>query len=290
MKFEDFLQEFNELHICKVDPRHSYNVIDVRFPRRGRVFQSFISINVTKAGKYTFSADRKDRHYYREIITLLSLNRVTIGKVTDNGIEFVKAECDCFRNTYIRVNITPGKYIALVEIEYSEKTRVSLDRQKETKYQTWRDIMFSCYGPTICDLQQLDSQYLNQICSQSFNKLQFQLIKDMFLHKPSDFQKYGVEKLGRNMFHIKMKDGSVKNVHFEQYQLLDLMVVVLSNNNPDGMRFTQKIKQIKGYELISDQGLVIQGGSNNLEIASGGQEIFLLRFIDGKKEYFPDFM
>lgn len=87
-----------------------------------------ISINVTKAGKYTFSADRKDRHYYREVITLLSLNRLVLGKITPEGIEFVKAECDCFRNTYIRAELTPGHYIAMVEIEYSEKTKVILDQ------------------------------------------------------------------------------------------------------------------------------------------------------------------
>ena len=153
MRFEDFLREFNELHICKVDPTYTYNSIDVRFPRRGRVFQSFVSIDVSSPGKYTFSADRKDRHYYREIITLLSLNRVIIGKVTPQGLEFVKAECDCFRNTYIRAHLTPGKYIALVEIEYSEKTKSSLDREHESRYLDWRDIAFSCYGPSICDLK-----------------------------------------------------------------------------------------------------------------------------------------
>jgi len=83
---------------------------------------------VPRPGKYTISIDRKDRHYYREIITLLSLNRLVIGKVTSNGIIFVAAECDCFRNTYVRVNLTPGTYVALVEVEYSEKTRASLDK------------------------------------------------------------------------------------------------------------------------------------------------------------------
>lgn len=134
MRFEDFLHEFNELHICKVDPHYTYNSIDVRFPHQKRSFQSVVSISVPRPGKYTISIDRKDRHYYREVLTLLSLNRVIIGKVTHNGIIFVAAECDCFRNTYIRANLAPGNYIALIEVEYSEKTMSVLDRQTEERY------------------------------------------------------------------------------------------------------------------------------------------------------------
>lgn len=215
MKFEDFLQEFNELHVCKVDPAHTYNSIDVRFPRQGRLFQAFVSIQVARPGKYTFSADRKDRHYYREIITLLSLNRVVLGKITPKGIEFVKAECDCFRNTYIRAELSQGQYIAMVEVEYSEKTRLALDQQKEARYQNWRDIVFSCYGPTICELQHQNTANLDKICGQSFNKLQYTLIRDMFLHKPKDFHKYDVEKLGSNKFHIRMLSGESSYIQFE---------------------------------------------------------------------------
>ena len=163
MRFEDFLREFNELHICKVDPNFTYNAVDLKFSRSSRSFQSVVSINVPRPGKYTISIDRKDRHYYREIITLLSLNRLIIGKVTTNGIIFVAAECDCFRNTYVRVNLTPGTYVALVEVEYSEKTRATLDRQPETRYQNWRDVMVSCYGPSVCDLEQLNTEGLERL-------------------------------------------------------------------------------------------------------------------------------
>jgi hypothetical protein len=130
---------------------------------------------------------------------------------------------------------------------------------------------------------------MDNISNESFNKMQFLLIKDMFLHKPVDFHKYGVEKLGSNKFHIKMNNGQVRNVHFEQYQLLDLMVVILSNNNSEGIKFEQNIQKINGYELVSKDGVVELGHSNFITIPAGGKEVFILRFVDGEKEYLPDF-
>lgn len=177
----------------------------------------------------------------------------------------------------------------MVEVEYSEKTRLALDQQKEARYQNWRDIVFSCYGPTICELQLQNNANLDKICSQSFNKLQYTLIRDMFLHKPKDFHKYDVEKLGSNKFHIRMLSGEATYIQFEQYQLLDLMVVVLSNNNQNGMRFKQQIQKINGYEVITDIGIVPQGASSHFYLPSGGKEVFILRFVDGSKEYQPDF-
>ena len=63
----------------------------------------------------------------------------------------------------------------------------------------------------------------------------------MFLHKPKDFHKYDVEKLGSNKFHIRMVNGEATYIQFEQYQLLDLMVVVLTNTNQNGIKFRQNI-------------------------------------------------
>lgn len=67
------------------------------------------------------------------------------------------------------------------------------------------------------------------------------------------------------------------------------MVVVLSNNNQNGMRFKQQIQKINGYEVITDIGIVPQGASSQFYLPSGGKEVFILRFVDGGKEYQPDF-
>ena len=292
MSFDDFIDEFNELHICKVNPKFTYNSIPVTFRRRGRMFQTIVKIKVNHSGKYTFSSDRKDRHYYRDVITLLSLNRVILGKLTRQGeVKFIKAECDCFRNTYIRMNLEPGEYIALIEIEYSEKTKVALDRERGRHFLTWRDIVFSSYGPSTCSLHQIQEETLVKIGdSQTFNKLQYYLVRDMFLNKPSNFHKYNPEKLGSNQFHIRMKQGKVVPIHFEQYQLLDLMVVVLRNDLKRRIRFDHKILKLKGYEFICAKGKLGAGKSVEFEIGSRKIEIFILRFVDGSKEYLPDFM
>ena len=111
----------------------------------------------------------------------------------------------------------------------------------------------------------------------------------MFLNKPANYHKYGVEKLGSNKFHVSMTDGQISHVHFEQFQLLDLMVVIMSNNNPRGLTFNQKISKINGYELISESGLIRIGEACQFYMGAGEKEVFVLRFIDGAKEYLPDF-
>lgn len=292
MGFDDFIEEFNELHICKVNPKFTYNSIPIKFKRQGRMFQTIVKISVKSRGKFTFSSDRKDRHFYREVITLLSLNRVILGKLTgSNNIKFMRAECDCFRNTYIRMNLEPGDYIALLEIEYSEKTRQALDRESEARFVTWRDVVFSSYGPTTCSLQQVNDPELKRIDNEAFNKLQYHLLRDMFMNQPEDFHKYKPEKLGSNKFYVKMKNGSqVMPISFTQYQLLDLMVVVLRNEHNKSFKFQHKIMKMNGYELITAEGECKIGQSNLFHIGSKKNEIFILRFIDGNKEYLPDFM
>jgi hypothetical protein len=291
MNLDDFIQEFNELHICKVNPKYSYNSIGVTFPRTGRMFQTVIKIKVKLGGKYTFSSDRKDRHYYRDVITLLSLNRIILGKLLPSGgIKFVKAECDCFRNTYTRMHLEPGEYIALIEIEYSEKTRVALDKERAPHFLSWRDVVFSSYGPATCSLQQLSAAELLRLDRQAFNKLQYVLLRDMFLNKPKKFFKYKPEKLGANQFHIKMKDGKVVPINFEQYQLLDLMVVILKNDSNRSLKYDHKILKLNGYELVSAEGLVPRGGVSQFVIGANQLEVFVLRFVDGNKEYMPDFV
>lgn len=291
MCFDDFIQEFNELHICKVSPKFTYNSIPIKFKRRGRMFHTIIKINVNSSGKFTFSSDRKDRHFYREVITLLSLNRIILGKVIDDSeIKFMKADCDCFRNTYIRTNLTPGDYIALLEIEYSDKTMKALDQEVEEKFHNWRDVVFSSYGPTTCNLQQINESQYKNIDDQAFNKLQYHLLRDMFLKKPKDFHKYQAEKLGSNKFHVKMKSGKVEQINFTQYQLLDLMVVVLQNPHKRNFKFEHRIVQMTGYELVTADGESTVGDRSSFSIGPRGSEIFVLRFIDGTKEYLPDFL
>ena len=149
--------------------------------------------------------------------------------------------------------------------------------------------MVSCYGPSVCELQQLSTESLERVARQSFNKLQHCLIRDMFLNKPQNFHKYGVEKLGSNKFHVRMEDGEVNHIHFEQYQLLDLMVVIMSNNNSKGIVFNQNVSKINGYELISESGHIRVGEETQFQMTAGDKEVFVLRFIDGAKEYLPDF-
>jgi hypothetical protein len=67
------------------------------------------------------------------------------------------------------------------------------------------------------------------------------------------------------------------------------MVVVLTNTNNNGLRFRQHISKINGYEVITDVGIVPQGNSSVFFLPSGGKEVFILRFVDGNKEYLPDF-
>lgn len=291
MSFDDFIEEFNELHICKVNPKFTYNSVPIKFRRQGRMFQTIVKINIKSGGKYTFSSDRKDRHFYREVITLLSLNRIILGKLNGpKSIKFMKAECDCFRNTYIRMNLEPGEYIALLEIEYSEKTRQALDREREQRFLTWRDVVFSSYGPTTCSLQQVNDSEMNRIDREAFNKLQYYLLRDMFMNQPGDFHRYKPEKLGSNKFHVKMKNGKVKPISFTQFQLLDLMVVVLRNEHNQSFKFQHKILKLNGYELITAEGECDIGKLSNFSIGAKKNDIFVLRFVDGHKEYLPEFL
>lgn len=41
--------------------------------------------------------------------------------------------------------------------------------------------------------------------------------------------------------------------------------------------------------MISDAGKVGLGEINEISIAPGRKEVFILRFVDGNKEYLPDF-
>jgi len=67
------------------------------------------------------------------------------------------------------------------------------------------------------------------------------------------------------------------------------MVVIMSNNNSKGIAFNQKVSNINGYELISESGLIKAGEESEFYMAGGEKDVFVLRFVDGTKEYLPDF-
>lgn len=49
------------------------------------------------------------------------------------------------------------------------------------------------------------------------------------------------------------------------------------------------MSKINGYELICEDGLLHVGEQTQFVMASGAKDVFILRFVDGAKEYLPDF-
>lgn len=103
-------------------------------------------------GVYTLSIDVKDIHYTLEVGEIMALKRLTICQVTDSGFKFIDAAYNQHRNTHCRTHLEAGEYLALIEIFYTDQTVAEFDRESGSKYRTWRNVVFSSYGASTCDL------------------------------------------------------------------------------------------------------------------------------------------
>ena len=159
IEFEDLMENFEALFVNKVEPTFTFNSIPIEIQYSPlSSYRRLVKIGVKTRGVYTFSIDVKDIHYTLEVGEIMALKRLTISQVTESGFKFIDAAYNQHRNTHCRTHIEAGEYLALIEIFYTNKTVELFDRETSAKYKTWRNVVFSSYGASTCDLHMFTTE------------------------------------------------------------------------------------------------------------------------------------
>lgn len=143
ISIQDFCKHFGSVGICKIHPNFYFNNIELAPPKdasKAGTYQFNVLIEVTTAGKYYFSVDQQDTRLLSTDDPEVQYDsaRITIGKIEGETFRHVGTTYDNKRNVSVKCSINPGRYVALIDIDFS------------TNY--IRPVVFSSYGINITSL------------------------------------------------------------------------------------------------------------------------------------------
>ena len=190
ISYSDFIDNFEAIFVSKVEPTFTFNSIPITIATEGQSFRKLVKIGIKSKGKYTFSVDSKDIHYTKEVAEIKSLKRLTICKITETGFKFVDAAYNQHRNTHCRTLFEAGEYLAVIEVFYPEDTIRAFDSQTSSKYASWRNVVFSSYGPSTCDLHMFTEEESSLYGGQLSAYVQYRAWRSFFRSPPAKLRKF----------------------------------------------------------------------------------------------------
>lgn len=142
MSIEDFCKTYQDVAICKVHGNYYSNATQINCQGDKKTSVQGITINVRTPGKYYISLDQEDSRLYdiqnhRDSPSRLLLAKVNVQK---GSLDFVGCKYGCRRNTHIEVDLTPGYYVAIADVYWTQDYL--------------RKFVLSTYGPNLTGLEQ----------------------------------------------------------------------------------------------------------------------------------------
>lgn len=284
MDYFDFIKNFEAVFVSKVEPTFTFNSIPITLPQNGQNFRKLVKIGIKTGGKYTFSMDSKDIHYTLEVEEIKSLKRLTICKITETGFKFVDAAYNSHRNTHCRTFFEAGEYLAVLEIFYLEETTSLFDQQTDPKYSTWRNLVFSSYGPSTCDLHMFTNQECSSLPMDPSAYVQYRAWRSFFRSPPAKYHKFVQEAPTMGTTDVGMKTGEIKDLKLEKVSALGLHFYVLRTLEDENIECYSDISLCDGYDIICRDGSFGKDFSKEglLKVPYGSCEIMILKPIANK--------
>lgn len=295
MDYFDFCENFSLLFINKVEPTFTYNSVKVPFrsSKGGQFFRRIVKVGVRKAGKYSFSIDKKDIHYTNDIGEILGLSTIMVGRLEPEGkVKFIKAESNPYRNTHIRTHMEVGLYFAIIEVFYPDNVVEMFDNgaRSDPKFKNWRDVAFSTYGPTTCSLHLLQRDECNSLPLDPAAYMQYRAWRDFFRNPPDKIYKYYKGKTPdpkRGKADVLLENGKVVSIEYEKTSVLGFYFYIFRNKSGRNIEFELKVNTLEGYELICRDGVVGKNTTppGRISIPHGGLDILVMRPIDEQAKH-----
>lgn len=272
----EFYSEFDFLHVCMVEPSFKSNSIDIHLQPTGQRFNKAINIIVNKAGKYSFSVVRRGTQYFAEIHERVSGHcRLTLARKDDNRLTLIEVKNGVSMSVSVTYDLVPGNYIALIEKFFTNKTTSNLDKQKEKRYQNWRDLVFTSYGSDICNLG------VASIDNHDCLELEFLLWKDLFrtqdslLHNINDFTFIGEIDL---IFPLREDMRETVEFKVSRIVLYNMIFFYFYPNSNNLLQLTCQYSGLAEMRIISDSGQLINidNGTFTINTTHNGGLMMLL--------------
>lgn len=173
MQLTDVMHFFEILNICKVSPYDFYSCIPIEV-ENWKISRIVVRVTVALAGKYTFSIDQRDSHFYPSPQYQYSPVSISLGMLSSGRfLMMANSTTRNSRNTFIRKSIEEGEYYVLIEKEVPE-INSKLEEKCPKRFKKWRDITLSSLGPHSCSLKIAENNQDNMI----YNYLNYMTWKD----------------------------------------------------------------------------------------------------------------
>jgi hypothetical protein len=187
------------------------------------------------------------------------LKRLTICKITNSGFKFVDAVYNPHRNTHCRTFFEAGEYLAVIELFYPDEITAQFDRLSDSKYKTWRNVVFSSYGPSTCDLHMFTSKECKSLPMDPSAYVQYRAWRSFFRSPPSKYSKFVKKTPTKGNTDVQMKNGQLKSLPFEKVEVMGLYFYVLRTSESVNIRCMAEISVSEGYDIICRDGSIGRG-------------------------------
>lgn len=295
MDYFDFCENFSLLFINKVEPTFTYNSVKVPLKQSKnnhsfKFYRRIVKVGVRTPGNYTFSIDKKDIHYTNDIGEILGLSTITVARIDPEGVvKFVKAASNPYRNTHVRTFMDTGKYIAIIEVFYPDNIVQLFDRSEMRN--TWRDVVFSTYGPSTCGIHLFTLEECNSLPLDPAAYLQYRAWRSFFRNPPEDLHTYykdnRVPEKNIGTADVLLENGQVVAISYEKTSVLGLYFYIFRNNSGKNIEFDLKINTLEGYELICRDGAINKSTNppGRISIPDKSLDILVMRPIDEQAKH-----
>lgn len=252
MSIEDFIRFFEGVGICKVNPMYRYN--SVKVDQGGSSNKTLIRFDVYSGGNYTMSVDQRDCRHFSGDQYSCAYVRITIGRLTSRGIEFVDCMMTPERNIFCEEKIPAGSYVALIEAYWEGNFT--------------RQFVFSVYGPEMAGIKK------GMTDDAMFESAEYQIWKDFGQSRPELFNDEG---------RFPIADGYELSKSGFQSQDFAMSLSKWTNHSNQGtVQQVIRTKNCVGFDVVSEH---TSGDQHTLKMSPGSSEVVVFK-MDPRNDKF----
>jgi len=273
MKLQDVMYYFEVMNSLKVSPRYFYRSIRLAMPNK-RFHRAVVRIKIVAKGKYTFSLDQSDTHYFPSSQFILSPTSLTLGQLYDGEIKILSFTSNQKnRNTFIRKLIEPGDYFILIEKEVPDINR-RLEIKAPHMFTGMRDCVLSVYGPHSSGLSIIEIDGND-------------MIYDYMLH--ACWRSYSRQRPGKKLtqFNVPLENGVVVPIEILYLDIPNSAIYALKNISHLSISLTTTFVGIEGAEIVGPNGNV--NYQQEFILPAHGFDSFCLRLTESGTGLVPNF-
>lgn len=262
MEITDVMHYFEKLYVCKTEAGVFHNSVNIEVSRL-RINRNVIRVSIPQRGKYVFSVDQKDRHFFLSKKYSYSAVKVTLGRLEDDKFEILAhTSTTQKRNTFIRKRVEAGEYVVLIE-KIHPPQNFELEKKHPQAFARWRDYCFNLTGPHSGGIK------LAEGGGQS-------MIHDFLLYM--NWKSYAYKRKGTLIQQLKVVVGSKGKtcpVELGRLEIPNSMIYYLKNHSEWNLSVKVQFEQIPNTEILGENGSISL--KQNFYLEKGGFNVFVLR-------------